>query len=187
MKKGRLSGKRIAILATDGFEESELSKPMDAIKKEGGTAEIVSLEKDDIKSWKDGDWGGKFHVDKLVSDVSSSDYDALVLPGGVINPDQLRRNKEAVSFVKSFFNEKSQKPVAAICHGPWMLIEADAVRDRKMTSFNSIKTDMENAGAIWEDSEVVVDQGLVTSRSPEDLGAFCSKFVEEICEGQHRI
>lgn len=182
-----LKNKRIAILATDGFEESELTEPMKAIKDAGGNAEIVSLEKEEIKAWNDGNWSKTYKVDKALGSVSVDDYDALVLPGGVINPDKLRTNKEAIKFIKGFFSGSKQKPVAAICHGPWTLAEAGVVKGRKMTSYASIKTDLMNAGAEWEDSEVVVDQGLVTSRSPEDLPAFCGKLVEEVSEGRHQL
>ncbi len=182
-----LKNKRIAILATDGFEESELTEPMKAIKDAGGNAEIVSLEKEEIKAWKDGNWSKTYKVDKALGNISADDYDALVLPGGVINPDKLRTNKEAIKFIKGFFSGSKQKPVAAICHGPWTLAEAGVVKGRKMTSYESIKTDLMNAGAEWEDSEVVVDQGLVTSRFPDDLPAFCGKLVEEVSEGRHQL
>lgn len=175
--------KKIAILATNGFEESELKSPKQYLEDQGWTAHIVSLQSGTIKGWADGNWSGEYNVDKTIDEVLSSDYDALVLPGGVINPDQLRRSKEAVSFVRDFFNDK--KPVAAICHGPQVLIEADVVRDRKLTSFFSVKTDLINAGAKWSDEEVVTDQGLVTSRTPDDLPAFNKKMVEEIKEGKH--
>jgi protease I len=175
--------KKIAILATDGFEESELKSPKETLENEGWTTEIVSLKSGKIKSWKDGNWGESIDVDHVVADVSAGDYDALVLPGGVINPDKLRVNEDAVAFVKEFFDAK--KPVAAICHGPWTLINADVVEGREMTSYASIRKDLENAGAIWTDEEVVVDMGLVTSRSPKDLPAFNRKMVEEIKEGIH--
>ncbi|TVZ28504.1 protease I [Gillisia sp. Hel_I_86] len=175
--------KRIAILATDGFEESELKSPKDAMEKEGFKVEIVSLKSGSIKSWSDGDWSKECKVDKTLGEVNAKDYNALVLPGGVINPDKLRREEEVLTFVRDFFNQK--KPVAAICHAAWTLIEADVVKGRKMTSFNSIKTDLENAGAHWVDKEVVVDEGLVTSRTPNDLPAFNAKLIEEIHEGKH--
>jgi len=177
--------KRIAIIATDGFEESELMSPMEALKESGAEVDIVSLEPGKIKAWKDGNWSTEIDVDKSISDVSSTDYNALVIPGGVINPDKMRTHEMAVGFVKDFFRD--HKPVAAICHGPQMLIEADVVDGRSMTSFHSIKTDLMNAGAKWEDSEVVVDHGLVTSRSPEDLNAFNAKLIEEINEGKHEM
>ncbi|TYP75014.1 type 1 glutamine amidotransferase domain-containing protein [Aquimarina intermedia] len=175
--------KRIAILATNGFEEVELTSPKSALEKEGWQADIVSLESGKIKSWKDGNWGGEFDVNYTLDEVSASDYNALVVPGGVINPDKLRREEKAVNFVKDFF--KQEKPVASICHGPQVLIEAEVVKGRKMTSFPSVKKDLINAGANWVDEEVVVDHGFVTSRSPEDLDAFNRKLVEEVHEGKH--
>ncbi|HEX9980289.1 MAG TPA: type 1 glutamine amidotransferase domain-containing protein [Flavobacterium sp.] len=175
--------KRIAILATNGFEESELKSPKEHLEEQGWTAEIISPESGKIKAWANGDWGSEYTVDRTLDEASASDYDALVLPGGVINPDKLRVNDQAISFVKEFFNEK--KPVAAICHGPWTLINAEVVQGRKMTSYESIRKDLENAGANWSDEEVVVDMGLVTSRSPKDLPAFNRKMVEEIKEGKH--
>jgi len=175
--------KKVAILATNGFEESELASPKEAIEQQGWVAEIVSLTSENIKSWRDGNWGIDYRVNHTVDKVSSKDYDALVLPGGVINPDKLRTNEKALSFVKGFFDEK--KPVAAICHGPWTLINANVVEGREMTSYASIRKDLENAGAIWTDEEVVVDMGLVTSRSPKDLPAFNKKMIEEIKEGIH--
>ncbi len=182
----KLSRKRIAILATDGFEQSELLKPLQALKDEGATVDIISPRKGTIKGWNKDTWGKDVHVDKMLSEANSSDYDGLVLPGGVINPDQLSRNKEAVEFVKSFFNKQSQRPVAAICHGPLTLINAEVTKGRKMTSYDSIKIDLMNAGAQWVDKEVVVDNGLVTSRTPEDLPRFNEKMVEEFAEGKHR-
>lgn len=175
--------KNVAILATDGFEESELKAPKEALENEGWTAHIVSLKSGEIKSWTAGNWGSSYKVDKTLDEVSASDYDALVLPGGVINPDKLRVEDKALKFVKGFFEAK--KPVAAICHGPWTLINADVVKGREMTSYKSIKQDLINAGAVWSDEEVVTDQGLVTSRDPNDLPAFCRKMVEEIKEGIH--
>lgn len=177
--------KRVAILATNGFEESELQSPKEYLEEQGWTAEIVSPESGTIKSWTNGNWGKDFKVDCTVSEASASDYHALVLPGGVINPDLLRRDKKAVQLIKDFFEQK--KPVAAICHGPQMLIEADVVDGRKITSFSSVKTDLINAGAEWVDKEVVVDNGLVTSRTPNDLPAFNKKMVEEIKEGKHEL
>ena len=178
-----LNKKRVAILATDGFEESELREPKKALEEAGAEVHIISDKSGKIKSWTDGNWGSEYTVDKTLDQVSQKDYNALMLPGGVINPDTLRTNPEAVSFVKSFFENK--KPVGAICHGPWLLAEADVLKGRKITSYKSIKTDMINAGAIWKDEEVVVDQGLVTSRTPSDLPAFNSKLVEEVYEGKH--
>lgn len=175
--------KKVAILATHGFEESELSSPKEHLEQQGWTAHIVSPQSGTIKAWAEKDWGKEYNVDKTLDEVSASDYDALVLPGGVINPDQLRTNKDAISFVQEFFQQ--HKPVAAICHGPQILISAEAVEGRKMTSVESISIDLKNAGAQWEDSEVVTDKGLVTSRTPKDLPAFNAKMVEEIKEGQH--
>lgn len=175
--------KRIAILATDGFEESELKSPKEHLEQQGWIAEIVSLKSGKIKSWKDENWSNEYDVTTTVREARTENYDALVLPGGVINPDTLRSNKEAVEFVKSFF--EARKPVAAICHGPQILVNAEVLQGRKMTSFMSIKKDLMNAGAQWEDSEVVVDNGLVTSRDPNDLPAFNKKMVEEIKEGKH--
>lgn len=177
--------KRIAILATHGFEESELASPKEAMEKEGFKVEIVSLEKGKIKSWDKDNWGKEYNVDKTLDEVSAKDYNALVLPGGVINPDNLRREEKALVFVRDFF--KQSKPVAAICHAAWTLISADVVEGRTMTSFKSLKKDLENAGALWVDKEVVVDEALVTSRNPDDLPAFNAKVIEEIKEGKHDL
>jgi protease I len=179
----KLEGKKVAILATDGYEESELIEPKKALENANVETEVVSLESGEIRGWNNGNWSNSIAVDKTVNEVKSDDYNALLLPGGVINPDKLRRDKGAVSFVRDFFEQS--KPVAAICHGPQLLIEADVVKDRKMTSFASIRKDLENAGAKWVDEEVVVDHGLVTSRSPKDLPVFNAKLVEEIWEGKH--
>ena len=176
--------KRIAILATNGFEEVELSSPKEYLEKEGWKVEIVSPESGSIKSWASTDWGKEYKVDTELKNANASDYDALVLPGGVINPDKLRTNEDALSFIKEFF--KVGKPVASICHGPQILISAELVKGRKMTSYPSIKVDLINAGAEWHDQEVVVDKGLVTSRDPNDLPAFNKKMVEEIKEGKHQ-
>lgn len=184
-KMENLDRKTVAILATNGFEESELNEPKKALEDAGADVHIVSLESGEIKGWKNGGWSNSYKVDKTLGEVSQANYNALVLPGGVINPDLLRRNDKAVNFVKSFFENK--KPVAAICHAPWLLAEADVLQGRKVTSFNSIKKDIENAGANWVDQEVVVDSGLITSRSPEDLPAFNSKLVEEVYEGKHEM
>jgi len=173
----------VAILATDGFEVSELRSPREALKQAGAFVEIVSLKAGKIKGWSDGDWSGSEHVDRLVDDARADDYDALMIPGGVINPDKLRMNAHAVAFVRAFFDAK--KPVGAICHAPWVLVEADVVRGRKVTSYGSVKTDLINAGAEWLDLDVVVDHGLVTSRSPKDLPAFNLALVEEVGEGVH--
>ncbi|MEE6126780.1 type 1 glutamine amidotransferase domain-containing protein [Chryseobacterium arthrosphaerae] len=175
--------KKIAILATNGFEESELQSPKEYLEQQGWTAHIVSPESGTIKSWAEKDWGKEYPVDRPLDQASASDYDALVLPGGVISPDQLRTNDQALSFVKDFFIQN--KPVAAICHGPQLLINAEVVNGRNMTSVNSISKDLINAGAHWVDREVVVDNGLVTSRTPKDLPAFNAKMVEEFKEGKH--
>lgn len=175
--------KKVAILATNGFEESELSSPKEAMEKEGFEVHIVSPESGKITAWDKGNWSKEYPVDKTVSEASADEYNALVLPGGVINPDRLRTDEKVLKFVKSFFEQK--KPVAAICHGPWTLISAGVVKGRKMTSYNSIKDDLVNAGADWVDKEVVVDQGFVTSRNPGDLPAFNAKLIEEIKEGKH--
>ncbi|MFY9307916.1 MAG: type 1 glutamine amidotransferase domain-containing protein [Bacteroidia bacterium] len=171
---------KAVILATDGFEQSEFEKPLEALKDEGIEVDIVSLKKGKIKGWKEKNWGDEFEVDKSIDNVSAEDYDLLVLPGGVMNPDALRTNEDVIDFVNSFFEQK--KIIAAICHAPWTLIETGKVKGKQMTSFKSIKTDLTNAGAIWKDEEVVVDSGLITSRSPEDLKAFCKKIIEEIKE-----
>lgn len=176
--------KRIAILATNGFEEVELSSPKEYLEKQGWKAEIVSPESGSIRSWASTEWGKDYKVDQELKNVKATDYDALVLPGGVINPDKLRTNENALAFIKDFF--KAGKPVAAICHGPQILISADLVKGRKMTSYPSIKIDLMNAGAEWHDQEVVVDKGLVTSRNPDDIPAFNKKLVEEIKEGKYQ-
>lgn len=178
-----LAGKKVAILATDGFEQSELTEPRRKLLESGATAHVVSPHAGSIQGMQHHDKGEKVSVDKTLDEVRAEDYDALVLPGGVVNPDALRMNEKAVRFVRAFFDAK--KPIAAICHGPWMLVEADVVRGRTLTSWPSLKTDIRNAGGKWVDQEVVVDNGLVTSRKPDDLDAFCSKMVEEIREGRH--
>lgn len=180
---GRLIGKKVAVLVANGFEQVELTKPIEAMRDEGAEVHIVSPENGKVKAWDETDWGDEFDVDVALDSASPDDYNALVLPGGVMNPDHLRTNKKAVAFARSFF--EASKPVAAICHGPWLLAEADVVKGREMTSYPSIRTDLENAGANWLDQEVVVDQGFVTSRNPDDLPAFCAKVVEEIEEGVH--
>lgn len=178
-----LNGKRIAILATNGFEQSELEVPRDRLKQAGATVDVVSLKAGEIKGWDMKDWGRPVKVDKTLDQVSSSDYDALVLPGGQINPDLLRAEPAALKFIKDIFDAK--KVVAAVCHAPWLLIETGIARGRKMTSYKSIRTDVVNAGAKWEDAAVVVDQGVITSRNPGDLEAFSKKIIEEVKEGRH--
>lgn len=175
--------KKIAILATHGFEESELQSPKEHVEQQGWEAHVISPEGGSIKAWAEKDWGKEYNVDKTISEANAADYDALVLPGGVLNPDKLRTNEDALAFVQHFFEEK--KPVAAICHGPQTLIDAGLVSGRKMTSVKAISQDLINAGANWVDEEVVVDNGLVTSRTPKDLPAFNAKMVEEIKEGVH--
>ncbi len=179
----QLSGKTIAFLATDGFEQVELTKPWETIKDAGAEVVLVSLEKGEIQGVHHDEKGDKFTVDKTIDEVSASGFDGLVLPGGVFNPDALRINENAVAFIRDFFVQ--HKPVAAICHGPWTLIEADVVDGRKVTSWPSLKTDLINAGANWVDEECVCDEGLVTSRNPDDLPAFCEKAIEEFREGKH--
>ncbi|WP_035985348.1 type 1 glutamine amidotransferase domain-containing protein [Leptolyngbya sp. KIOST-1] len=175
-----LNNRKVAILATDGFEQVELTEPKQALEKAGAQVHVVAPEGDTIQGWNHYDKGDTVPVDCTLDQVNASDYDALVLPGGVINPDQLRMNDQAIQFIKAFFADS--KPVAAICHGPWTLVEADVVKGRTVTSWPSLKTDLSNAGATWVDQEVVVDQGLVTSRNPKDLPAFNRKMVEEFCE-----
>ena len=181
----KLKGKKIAIIATDGFEQVELDEPKKYLEGEGAETHVISLKSGSIKGW-DGpneDWGNKVDVDKVITDVKPSQYDALVLPGGQMNPDILRLNKDVVAFVKEFVG--SGKVVAAICHGPWLLVEADVVRGKRVTSWPSLHTDLKNAGAQLEYSEVVSDHGLITSRKPEDIPAFNKKIVEEMLEPQH--
>ncbi|WP_411847230.1 type 1 glutamine amidotransferase domain-containing protein [Roseibacillus persicicus] len=182
-KKHDLIGKKIAILATDGFEESELLVPKNAVEDAGAEVTVVSLEKGSITAAsKDGE-GASVKVDKLVNDVTSANFNGLILPGGLQNPDTLRTHANAIDFVRSFFRDG--KPVAAICHAPWLLAEAGVLDGRTVTSYPSIRTDLENAGAKWVDQEVHCDEALVTSRSPDDLDAFCSKAIEEFAEGIH--
>ncbi|HEY4329194.1 MAG TPA: type 1 glutamine amidotransferase domain-containing protein [Phycisphaerae bacterium] len=178
-----LSGKKVAIVATDGFEEAELVEPKLALEQAGAKVDIIAPKAGTICSWDEKDWGMKMAVDRTSDSVNSRDYDALLLPGGVMNPDKLRRDQTVLRFVRSFF--EAGKPVAAICHGPWTLIDAGVVKGRKMTSYESIQTDLKNAGAQWVDEPVVVDQGLVTSRKPADLPVFIAKLMEEIAEGVH--
>jgi protease I len=180
----KLTDTRVAILATDGFEYSELASPRRALEDVGATTHVVSPIDHAIRGWADGDWSQEVAVDRKLTGANPKDYDALVLPGGVINPDQLRLNEKAVAFVRAFVDQG--KPIGAICHGPWTLINAKAVARRKMTSWPSLRCDLENAGAQWIDQEVVVDEGLVTSRKPDDLPAFNAKLIEEIAQGRQR-
>ncbi|HYD85465.1 MAG TPA: type 1 glutamine amidotransferase domain-containing protein [Opitutus sp.] len=181
--KQSITGKKVAILVTDGFEQSELEKPRAALDKAGAQTVIVSPKRDSVRGWDKDDFGESVKVDVPLNKASPADYDALLLPGGVMNPDSLRTIPEAVQFVTHFF--EAGKPVAAICHGPQLLIEADVVRGRRLTSYPSIKTDLRNAGAEWVDEAVVTDQGLVTSRRPADIPEFNEKMIEEIGEGYH--
>ena len=177
---GKLDGKKVAFLATNGVEQVELTEPWKKVEQEGGTPALVSLESGEIQAFEHLDHGAKFEVDRTVQEANESDYDGLVLPGGVANPDFLRGDEDAVAFVKSFFD--AQKPVAVICHGPWTLVEADVVRDRKITSWPTVRTDIENAGGNWVDEEVVVDDGLTSSRKPDDLPAFCWTLIQEFAK-----
>lgn len=170
--------KRIAILATDGFEQSELMDPRAALKAAGYKVDVVSLKSGEIRGWKGKDWGESVAVDVTLADASVDDYDALVLPGGVINPDKLRIQAAAVDFVRSF--DKAGKPLAAICHGPWMLIESGAVKNRDVTSWPSVRTDLQNAGARWQDAEVVTDGHIITSRKPDDIPAFTQAVIAAV-------
>jgi len=178
-----LNGKRVAILVSEGFEQVELTEPRKALEEAGAKSEIISPEDGQVRAWNHTEWGDSFPVDVRVGNANPDQYDALLLPGGVMNPDHLRMNREAVEFVKHFSD--SGKPIASICHGPWTLIEAGAVDGRTVTSYPSLKTDLKNAGAEWVDREVVVDQGLVTSRNPDDIPAFNRKMIEEFAEGRH--
>ena len=178
-----LKDKKIAFLAADMFEEVELTKPWEALEEAGADLELLSLKDGEIQGFNHYDKAGSFKVDKTVEEASASDYDGLVLPGGVGNPDNLRQDENAVRFVREFFEQG--KPVGAICHGPWTLVEAGVVRGRTLTSFPSIQTDIRNAGGNWVDAEVHVDQGLVTSRKPDDIPAFNDKLIEEFAEGRH--
>jgi protease I len=178
-----LKGKRFALVATDGFEQSELTEPREALKREGAVVDIVAPKSGRIQGMRHHERGDTVPVDHIIDEVVSDEYAGLVLPGGVANPDTLRLNPKVVGFVREFFEAK--KPVAAICHGAWTLVEADVVRGRTVTSWPSLKTDLKNAGANWVDQEVVVDNGLVTSRRPDDLPAFCQKMVDEFRKGHH--
>ncbi len=179
----KLQGKKVAILVTDGFEQVELTEPQQALIDAGAETKIVSPKDGQVKGWDHTDWGDAFAVDVPLAEANAEDFDALLLPGGVMNPDKLRMDQKAVSFVEHFF--EAGKPVAAICHAPALLIEADVVEGRKLTSYPSLQTDLKNAGAEWVDEEVVTDNGLVTSRNPDDIPAFNKKMIEEIAEGQH--
>ncbi|HEX4945810.1 MAG TPA: type 1 glutamine amidotransferase domain-containing protein [Blastocatellia bacterium] len=179
-----LAGKKVAILVADGFEEVELTEPRQALDKAGATTQVVSPKTDRVKGWNHSVWGDEYMVNVPLSAANPDDFDALLLPGGVMNPDKLRCDQQALQFVKSFF--EAGKPVAAICHGPWTLIDAGVVQGRRLTSYESIQTDLKNAGAEWVDEEVVVDNGLITSRKPDDIPAFNQKMIEEFAEGRHQ-
>jgi protease I len=179
-----LQGKTVAILVADGFEQVELTEPRKALQQAGAEARVVSPAKEKVKGWNHTEWGDEIPVDVPLDRANAEQYDALLLPGGVMNPDKLRRNLSALTFVKAFFD--ARKPVAVICHGPWTLIDAGVVQGRRMTSYPSLQTDLKNAGAEWVDQEVVVDQGLVSSRKPDDLPAFNRKMVEEFAHGRHQ-
>jgi protease I len=176
-----LQGKKIAFIATEGVEQAELTEPWKAVEQAGGQPELISIEGGEVQAWEHFDKGGSFKVDRTIEEAQIDDYDGLVLPGGVANPDQLRTDENVVSFIRDY--AASGKPIAVICHGPWTLIEAGVVHGRRMTSWPSLQTDLRNAGAEWVDEEVVVDAGLVSSRKPDDLPAFNAKMVEEFAEG----
>jgi protease I len=178
-----LRNKRIAVLAENGFEQSELIEPKKALEQAGATTEVISPRKGKVKGWKHTNWADEVVVDRHLDEAKADQYDALLLPGGVMNPDKLRINQKAIAFIKHFVD--SGKPIAAICHGPWPLIDAGGVKGRKVTSWPSLKTDLTNAGAQWVDQEVVTDRGLVTSRKPDDIPAFNRKMIEEFAEGKH--
>ena len=180
-----LSNKRIAILVTDGFEQVEMTEPREALRAAGAEAVLISPTGEDVKGWQHTDWGDSFSADMSLDGARVDEFDGLVLPGGVMNPDKLRINPKAVRFVQDFF--KADKPVAAICHGPWPLIDAGVLKGRRVTSYPSLRADLTNAGALWVDQEVVVDHGLVTSRTPDDLPAFNAKMIEEFAEGPHAM
>lgn len=182
--KDSLSGKKVAIFATDGFEQSELMKPKKNLEGAGATTHVISLKSGEIRGWDSHDWGDKIKVDRTIEDADASDYDALVLPGGVMNPDKLRAEPTAVAFVREFAT--TGKPIAAICHGPWMLIEAGLVKGRRITSWPSLQTDLRNAGANWVDQNVVADDGLITSRNPDDIPDFCKALIDQIAEGHQQ-
>lgn len=180
----KLENAKILIMSTNGFEQSELEVPLNKLKEAGATVHIATLDGDAIKGWDENDWGGSVKADLKIADVNVDDYIALVLPGGQINPDILRADTTAVQKVRDFV--ASDKIVAAICHAPWLLIEAGVVEGREMTSYHSIATDLKNAGANWVDQEIAISNGIITSRSPEDLEAFVSKIIEEVQEGEHK-
>jgi protease I len=180
---GKLDGKKVAALFTDGVEQVELEKPVEGLEGEGAEVEYVTLEAGEVQAFNHLDQGDKIQVDKEVKDADASDYDALLLPGGVANPDFLRMDEDAVSFVRSFVEQA--KPIGVICHGPWTLVEAGVLKGRTITSWPSLQTDIRNAGGNWVDEEVVVDEGLTSSRNPDDLPAFTEKIIEEFCEGKH--
>ncbi|HLH30308.1 MAG TPA: type 1 glutamine amidotransferase domain-containing protein [Terriglobia bacterium] len=183
MAKKDLTGKRIAILVDEGFEQVELIKPRKALDRVGAQTQVVSPQETEVRGWNTKKWGKSVAVDVPLESADPAEFDALLLPGGVMNPDKLRMNQKAVEFVKHFLD--AGKPIAAICHGPWTLLEAGGVQDRTMTSWPSLKTDLRNAGANWVDEEVVTDRGVVTSRKPDDIRAFNKKMIEEFAEGQH--
>jgi protease I len=179
----KLEGKKVAILVENGFEQVELTEPRRALEQAGAQTAVVSPVEGKVKGWKFTDWGDEVAVDVPLANARADDFDALMLPGGVINPDKLRLHPQAIAFIRAFYDAK--KPIAAICHGPWTLIDAGAVRGRRMTSWPSLQTDLRNAGAEWVDEEVVTDQGIVTSRKPDDIPAFSRKMIEEFAEGRH--
>lgn len=183
METRDLSNKKVAILLTDGFEEVEFKKPYDALKNAGATVDVIAPKSGKVKAWHSDKWGDSYNVDKTLDEANADDYNSLMLPGGVMNPDQLRQNNKAVEFTRKFF--EAGKPVSAICHAPQLLIETGALKGRTLTSYPSLQTDLRNAGATWKDQEVVVDEGLTTSRNPDDLPAFIDKMLEEISEGKH--
>ncbi|CAN5390485.1 type 1 glutamine amidotransferase domain-containing protein [soil metagenome] len=178
-----LQNKKVAVLVDNGFEEVEFTKPIEALKNAGATVVVVSPQKGKVKAWATTDWGNEYDVDMDVADARAENFAGLVLPGGVMNPDKLRMNEDAVALATAFFEQG--KPIAAICHGPWLLVETGALEGRTVTSYPSIKTDLINAGADWVDKEVVTDEGITTSRKPDDLPAFCKKMIEELKEGKH--
>ena len=184
MAERKLDGRRVAILATDGVEQVELTEPRKALDEAGAKTFVVAPKSGKIKGWQHDHWGDEIAVDQALDTARADDFDALLLPGGVMNPDHLRMDKKAVAFARAFF--EAGKPVAAICHGPWLLVEADVIRGRTITSWPSLQTDIRNAGGNWEDREVVTDEGLVTSRKPDDIPAFNRKMIEEFAEGEHQ-